>query len=106
MSLSSLIYNNSATGNLLINHVIFDRRHDNFYMLMIIGSDMVFCKNTGSTNTYASGLIKSGHVSEGTVIYTNFQSAGRGQKGNRWESEDGKESVIQCYFVSLNGQPG
>ncbi len=65
---------------------------------MIIGSDMVFCKNAGSTNSYASGLIKSGHVSEGTLIYTNFQSAGRGQKGSRWESEDGKNLLFSVIL--------
>jgi len=67
-------------------------------MLMIIGSDMVYCKNAGSTNSYASGLIKAGQVSEGTVVYTNFQSAGRGQKGNRWESEDGKNLLFSVIL--------
>lgn len=67
-------------------------------MPMIIGSDMVFCKNTGSTNSYASGLIRGGQVSEGTVVYTNFQSAGRGQKGNRWESEDGKNLLFSIIL--------
>jgi BirA family transcriptional regulator, biotin operon repressor / biotin---[acetyl-CoA-carboxylase] ligase len=67
-------------------------------MLMIIGSDMVYCKNTGSTNSYASGLIKAGQVSEGTVVYTNFQSAGRGQKSNRWESEDGKNLLFSVIL--------
>ena len=65
---------------------------------MIIGSDIVFCKNAGSTNSYASGLIKSGHVSEGTLIYTNFQSAGRGQKGSTWESEDGKNLLFSVIL--------
>lgn len=65
---------------------------------MIIGSEMVFCKNAGSTNSYASGLIRTGHVSEGTVVHTNFQSAGRGQKGNRWESEDGKNLLFSVIL--------
>jgi len=65
---------------------------------MIIGSDIIFCKNAGSTNTVAAGMIKSGHVSEGTVIHTNFQTAGRGQKGNRWESEDGKNLLFSVIL--------
>jgi len=65
---------------------------------MIIGSDTIFCKNAGSTNSYASAMIKSGHVSEGTLIHTNFQSAGRGQKGSRWESEDGKNLLFSIIL--------
>lgn len=65
---------------------------------MIIGSNLVFYKNADSTNTYASRLLHAEHVSEGTIIYTNFQSAGRGQKGNRWESEDGKNLLISVIL--------
>jgi BirA family transcriptional regulator, biotin operon repressor / biotin---[acetyl-CoA-carboxylase] ligase len=64
---------------------------------MIIGSKFIFYRNIESTNSIASGLVKSESVSEGTVIYTNYQSAGRGQKGNRWESEDDKN--LLCSIV-------
>ena len=43
---------------------------------------------TASTNTYLSRLAAT--MPGGTVIYTPSQTAGRGQKGNSWESEDGK----------------
>ena len=43
---------------------------------------------TASTNTYLSRL--AAMLPGGTVIYTPSQTAGRGQKGNSWESEDGK----------------
>lgn len=65
---------------------------------MIIGSKLIFCKNIESTNTYASGLVQRESISEGTIIYTNFQSAGRGQKGNRWESEDGKNLLFSIVL--------
>ena len=42
---------------------------------------------TASTNTYLSRLAAT--LPGGTVIYTPSQTAGRGQKGNSWESEDG-----------------
>ena len=35
---------------------------------------------------------------EGTVIYTNYQSAGRGQPGNKWESEEGKNLLISIIL--------
>jgi BirA family biotin operon repressor/biotin-[acetyl-CoA-carboxylase] ligase len=65
---------------------------------MIIGSRFIFCKDIESTNTYATGLLQSESVTEGTIIYTNYQSAGRGQKGNRWESEDGKNLLFSTVL--------
>jgi BirA family biotin operon repressor/biotin-[acetyl-CoA-carboxylase] ligase len=65
---------------------------------MIIGSRLVFYKNAESTNTYAYSLLKTEPVSEGTIIHTNYQYAGRGQKGNRWESEDGKNLLISVIL--------
>ncbi len=65
---------------------------------MIIGSKMILIRDASSTNTYASGLIREDAApAEGTIIYTNHQSAGRGQKGNKWESEDGKN--ILCSII-------
>lgn len=43
---------------------------------------------TKSTNTYLKRM--AALLPSGTVIYTYRQTAGRGQKGNSWESEDGK----------------
>ena len=65
---------------------------------MIIGSDIMFCKNAESTNTFASGLLQNEPVAEGTIIHTNFQLAGRGQKGNRWESEEGKNLLFSIVL--------
>lgn len=65
---------------------------------MIIGSKIIFIQDASSTNTYASGLIRKAKArAEGTIVYTNHQSAGRGQKGNKWESEDGKN--ILCSII-------
>mgnify|MGYP001202673566 CR=1 FL=1 len=65
---------------------------------MIIGSRIIYVQNSSSTNTYAAELVR-GNIApaEGTIIYTNYQSAGRGQKGNKWESEDGKN--ILCSII-------
>ncbi|OFY64620.1 MAG: biotin--[acetyl-CoA-carboxylase] ligase [Bacteroidetes bacterium RBG_13_42_15] len=65
---------------------------------MIIGTKLIFCKNIESTNTCASALVQSESVPEGTIIHTNFQSAGRGQKGNRWVSEDGKNLLFSIVL--------
>jgi BirA family biotin operon repressor/biotin-[acetyl-CoA-carboxylase] ligase len=65
---------------------------------MIIGLKLIFRRNIESTNTYASGLLHRESVPEGAIIYTNFQLAGRGQKGNRWESEDGKNLLLSIVL--------
>lgn len=49
----------------------------------------VFLSETTSTNNYLADLCNRQPVSDMTSVYTTFQSAGRGQRGNTWESEAG-----------------
>ncbi len=65
---------------------------------MIIGSKLIFVKNLPSTNTHAGHLLKTNDLPEGTIIYTNYQSAGRGQPGNIWESENGKNLLLSIII--------
>ena len=51
---------------------------------------------TASTNTYLSRLAAT--LPGGTVIYTPSQTAGRGQKGNSWESKDGKNLTFSLLL--------
>lgn len=51
---------------------------------------------TASTNTFLSRLAAT--LPGGTVIYTPRQTAGRGQKGNSWESEDGKNLTFSMLI--------
>ena len=51
---------------------------------------------TASTNTYLSR--PAALLPSGTVIYTPSQTAGRGQKGNSWESEDGKNLTFSLLL--------
>jgi BirA family transcriptional regulator, biotin operon repressor / biotin---[acetyl-CoA-carboxylase] ligase len=75
---------------------------------MIIGSNILFFKDLPSTNSHASLLLKKNSLSEGTIIQTNYQSAGKGHAGNSWESEDGKNLLISIVlypsFVSPSDQ--
>ncbi len=65
---------------------------------MIIGSNLLFFKNLPSTNTHAFRLLKNEGLPEGTIIYTNFQTEGRGYSGNQWESEEGKNLLISILL--------
>lgn len=49
-----------------------------------------------STNTYAHQLISEG-LSEDALVYCSEQTAGRGQRGNTWDSKAG--DGIYCSFV-------
>jgi BirA family transcriptional regulator, biotin operon repressor / biotin---[acetyl-CoA-carboxylase] ligase len=65
---------------------------------MIIGSNILFFKDLSSTNSHASLLLKNNRLTEGTIIYTNYQSAGKGYAGNIWESEDGKNLLMSIVL--------
>lgn len=72
---------------------------------MIIGSNINFRKNLPSTNTHLFHLLKKTELPEGTIITTDYQSAGRGQPGNRWESEDGKNLLFSILLYPYMIRP-
>ena len=72
---------------------------------MIIGSKLLFFENLPSTNSKAAHLLKSNDLPEGSIIYTNYQSEGRGHMGNRWESEDGKNLLISIVLFPSKINP-
>jgi BirA family transcriptional regulator, biotin operon repressor / biotin---[acetyl-CoA-carboxylase] ligase len=65
---------------------------------MIIGSKYIFRKILPSTNSYASALLRSQSIPEGTIIFTNYQTAGRGQADNSWESEENKNLLFSLIL--------
>jgi BirA family biotin operon repressor/biotin-[acetyl-CoA-carboxylase] ligase len=72
---------------------------------MIIGSKYIFRENLSSTNSLAAELIKNNPLQEGTIIYTNFQSAGRGQSGNSWESDNGMNLLFSLILYPFTIKP-
>jgi BirA family biotin operon repressor/biotin-[acetyl-CoA-carboxylase] ligase len=55
----------------------------------VIGREIIVLEQTGSTND-AILQIATANSREGLVVFAEHQTAGRGQRGNRWESEAGK----------------
>ncbi|WP_456465976.1 biotin--[acetyl-CoA-carboxylase] ligase [Persephonella sp.] len=51
-----------------------------------IGKNYIFFKSINSTNAYAKGE----SLPDGTVVYAETQTAGRGRKGRKWISTKGK----------------
>ncbi len=68
------------------------------FLTMIIGSNIIFHNELISTNTCAALLLKQQKPPEGTVIHANFQTAGKGQKGNIWVSEAGKNLLFSIIL--------
>jgi BirA family biotin operon repressor/biotin-[acetyl-CoA-carboxylase] ligase len=56
---------------------------------LIIGRDVIVLEQTGSTNDVI-GQMAAGDWPEGLCVFAEHQTAGRGQRGNKWESVPGK----------------
>src|SRR6266480_7030171 len=54
-----------------------------------IGREIIVLEQTGSTND-AILQVATADLNEGLVLFAEHQTAGRGQRGNRWESAAGK----------------
>lgn len=55
---------------------------------------LIYLEETESTNKYLNELCNKQCVGELTTVTTNFQTSGRGQRGNSWESEAGKNLMF------------
>ena len=60
-------------------------------------------RETASTNTYLARMASM--LPSGTVIYTHNQSAGRGQRGNSWEAEPGKNLTFSMLVKNSGVVP-
>lgn len=65
-------------------------------------------EETISTNQYMRQLLENGFLPEGSVVIADFQSAGKGQIGNHWESEKGRNLTFSILlypdFLMANRQ--
>lgn len=55
---------------------------------------LIHIEETDSTNNYLIKLSDREPVAECTVVQADFQSAGKGQRGNSWEAERGKNLLF------------
>ena len=59
--------------------------------------NIIYLDEVKSTNLYLHELLRKDDCEEGTCVRAGFQTAGRGQQGNFWESEAGKN--LTCSLV-------
>ncbi|HXB42327.1 MAG TPA: biotin--[acetyl-CoA-carboxylase] ligase [Bacteroidia bacterium] len=75
---------------------------------LFTGRHIIELDEIPSTNTYAMGLLKQGNLTEGTLIKAIYQTEGRGQYGNNWQAEKGKNLtfslVMQPLFLAAEKQ--
>ncbi|MBZ4675456.1 MAG: birA [Anaerophaga sp.] len=55
-------------------------------------------ESTSSTSLHLKELLKQQNLPECSVVITNRQTAGRGQPGNTWEAEPGKNLTFSIVF--------
>lgn len=74
----------------------------------MIGMNIIKKERVSSTNTLALELLKKEVLSEGTVIWADEQTEGRGHAGNAWESEPGKNLmfsvILYPHFLDVEAQ--
>ena len=72
---------------------------------MIVGTYVRHCEKVSSTNTVAAAMIREEKPAEGTVITATYQDSGRGQQGNSWESEPGKNLLMSVILYPVMVSP-
>jgi BirA family biotin operon repressor/biotin-[acetyl-CoA-carboxylase] ligase len=73
----------------------------------VIGREIIVLDQTGSTND-AILQIATPNSTEGLVLFAEHQTAGRGQRGNRWESAAAKGlwfSILLRPRIEINRSP-
>lgn len=75
---------------------------------VFMGKNLVFMPECHSTNDLALQLCQQQKASEGAVIITANQTAGRGQRGNTWYVEPGKNLtfsvILKPTFLAIKDQ--
>ena len=64
----------------------------------VLGNKIITLDETPSTNTYLQELITNTECFEGLVVMAKNQLHGKGQRGNTWESENGKNLTFSVLL--------
>lgn len=68
---------------------------------LFIGQNQYFLPEIESTNTYAMGLLRNVNVPDGSIVFTDHQTKGKGQRGHTWNAE-----ISSNITVSIILKPG
>jgi BirA family biotin operon repressor/biotin-[acetyl-CoA-carboxylase] ligase len=75
---------------------------------LFTGKNLVFVPECHSTNNLALQLSQQPSAVDGTVVITDHQTAGKGQRGNTWEAEPGLNLtfslILKPKFLPIDKQ--
>lgn len=75
---------------------------------LFIGRNIIFLPQVNSTNSYAIEMLKNVNLAEGTIVHTDEQTEGRGQRGSVWKTEKTSNLtaslVLKPTFLDLKNQ--
>lgn len=82
---------------------------NNTFSTLFVSQNLIKLKEVDSTNTFLKNLASNSEpLPEGTVILAEHQYAGRGQQGNIWQAEPGKNLTFSLFlkptFLSIHQQ--
>lgn len=66
--------------------------------MKVFGKEIIRLSSVDSTNNFAATLISDQLCQNGTAILADSQSYGKGQRGNSWYSEAGKNLLVSFIF--------
>jgi BirA family biotin operon repressor/biotin-[acetyl-CoA-carboxylase] ligase len=70
-----------------------------------IGKEIIVYKSTSSTNDIAAEYAKGGGKNDGLVVFAEYQTAGRGRRGNTWQSDAGKSILCSILLYEPDIKP-
>ena len=75
---------------------------------LFLGKNSIYLPSCHSTNDFASEIIQTKQVFDGTIVITSYQTAGRGQRGNTWEALPNQNITVSMIlkpdFLSITQQ--
>jgi BirA family biotin operon repressor/biotin-[acetyl-CoA-carboxylase] ligase len=75
---------------------------------LIIGKKVVYLPSCHSTNDIAAEIVHAGLFTEGTVVITDNQLTGRGQRGTSWVANPGENLtfsvILNADFLAVSDQ--
>lgn len=70
--------------------------------MLKFGKQVFKLNSVDSTNNYAANLLKEGIIDTGAVVLADFQTNGRGQRGNVWNSDPGMNLCASFVYLPDN----
>ena len=64
----------------------------------------MYLEETSSTNAYARRIIQNNLITDGTLVFTDFQTKGVGQRGKPWQSE-ARKNLLGSFILKPRFDP-